>query len=430
MIDDYFKAKRMADRSIRRAVLEGRYPYLSDLDSKPGMSDTLSCIDLGIKEIPIQQIRGTKTKGRQGVFSYDFLPCAERDSEFAMKWSAVFRYQNEEGISDPIEVYEYLHSFYVEEGNKRVSVLKYLDAITIRATVRRVVPDPKILEENPIYKEFLDFNKICPLYEIDLHEKNAYHKLARLLKKPEDRLWDEKDISRLRSSFYLFQKNYLKLGYDPDYCADGFLLYLSAYDYEKIYSLSDQKIVAQIKELDKELAILGKKEKIEVFHSPTKEKQSVIDLDPLNLLPLLSEEKMLRIGFIYENKVNDSFVDFDQELGRLQVQADLQDKVVTSKYEGAGKGESLKDTIEAATKENDVVFTTSPLQFEETFRAAIKNKDVKYLNRTVYMKQNAVRTYDVRMYEVEFLLGLVAAIYAKDHQIGYIADTPNYGSIA
>ena len=78
MIDDYFKAKRMADRSIRRAVLEGRYPYLSDLDSKPGMSDTLSCIDLGIKEIPIQQIRGTKTKGRQGVFSYDFLPCAEK----------------------------------------------------------------------------------------------------------------------------------------------------------------------------------------------------------------------------------------------------------------------------------------------------------------------------------------------------------------
>ena len=58
MIDDYFKAKRMADRSIRRAVLEGRYPYLSDLDSKPGMSDTLSCIDLGIKEIPILTEKG------------------------------------------------------------------------------------------------------------------------------------------------------------------------------------------------------------------------------------------------------------------------------------------------------------------------------------------------------------------------------------
>ncbi|MBR6233174.1 MAG: BMP family ABC transporter substrate-binding protein [Erysipelotrichaceae bacterium] len=430
MNDDYSKAKRMADRSIRRAVLQGRYPYLSDLDSKPGMSDVLSCIDLGIKEIPLQQIRGTKTKGRQGVFSYDFLPCAEKDSEFAMKWNAVYRYQNEEGISDPIEVYEYLHDFYVEEGNKRVSVLKYLDSISVRARVRRIVPDAKTLEENPVYKEFLDFYKLCPLYEIDLHEKNAYRKLIRLLKKPEDRPWEEQDVSRLRSSFYIFQKNYLKLDYDPDYCADAFLLYVSAYDYDKLYSLSDQKLSARIKELDKELTILGKEEKIEVLHNPVSEKQPVIDLDPLNLLPLLSEEKKLRIGFIYENKIDDSFIDFDQELGRLQVQADLEDKIFTVKYEGAGKNEALKDVISAATKENDVVFTTSPLQFEETFRAAIKNKDVKYLNRSVYMKQNAVRTYEVRMYEAQFLLGLVAAIYAKDHQIGYIADTPNYGSIA
>lgn len=430
MIDDYSKAKKMADRSIRRAVLEGRYPYLPDLDSRPGMSDVLSLVDLGIREIPLQQIRGTKTKGRQGVFSCDFLPCAEKDSEFAMKWSSVFRYQSEEGIADPIEVYEFLHDFYVEEGNKRVSVLKYLNAITISARVRRIVPDGKTLEENPVYKEFLDFYKICPLYEIDLHEKNAYRKLIRLLKKPEDRPWDEKDISRLRSSFYIFQKNYLKLGYDPDHSGDGFLVYLSAYDYDKIYSLSDQKISAQIKELDKELTILGKQEKIEVLHNPLKEKQPVIDLDPLNLLPLLSEEKKLRIGFIYADNINDSFTAFDQELGRLQVQADLQDKIFTSKYEGAGRERSLKDAIETATKENDVVFTTSALQFEETFRAAIKNKDVKYLNRSVYMKQNAVRTYDVRMYEVEFLQGLVAAIYAKDHQIGYIANTPKYGSIA
>ena len=116
MIDDYSKAKKMADRSIRRAVLEGRYPYLPDLDSRPGMSDVLSLVDLGIREIPLQQIRGTKTKGRQGVFSCDFLPCAEKDSEFAMKWSSVFRYQSEEGIADPIEVYEFLHDFYVEEG--------------------------------------------------------------------------------------------------------------------------------------------------------------------------------------------------------------------------------------------------------------------------------------------------------------------------
>lgn len=445
MMDEYSKAKRMADHSIRRAVLAGRYPYLTDLDSQPGMTDGLSSIDLGIREIPLQQIRGTRTKGRQTMFSYDFLPAAERDSEFAMKWNAVYAYQNKEGISEPIEAYEYLHSFYVQEGNKRVSVLKYLEAISISAKVRRILPSAEVLDQHPIYKEFLDFYKVCPLYEIDLHEKNAYRKLLRLLKKPADQPWPPADVSRLRSSFYLFQKIYLKLGYDPEHCADGFLTYLSAYDYEKIYSLSDKKISAQIKELDKELTMSKEGEKIKVLEKPTAEKSGMIDpleklsqltkdkkLSVVDSLPKLSilEEKKLRIGFVYGSNVMDSFMDFDHELGRLQVQAEFKDKITTSKYENADDEEKLTEILKLAGKENDVVFTTSPLQFEETFRAAIRDKDVRYLNRSVYMKQNAVRTYDVRMYELQFLLGIIAAVYAKDHQIAYIADTPYYGSIA
>ena len=36
-----------------------------------------------------------------------------------------------EGIRDPIKAYEYMNKFYVEEGNKRVSVLKYYDAVSV-----------------------------------------------------------------------------------------------------------------------------------------------------------------------------------------------------------------------------------------------------------------------------------------------------------
>ena len=430
MQDKYSKAKKLADRYIRKAVLEERYPYLPDLDGRPGMSDTLSTVDLGLKEIPIQQIRGTKTKGRQTMFSGDFMPAADAGSEFAMKWSTVYDYQTEVGIDDPIEVYEYLHDFYVEEGNKRVSVMKYLGAFSIAARVRRVIPDKETLEEHPIYKEFLEFYKICPLYEIDLHEKNAYHKLIRLLKKPQDERWSDRDVSRLRSCFYIFQRNYLKAGYDPDRCADGFLTYLSVYDYEKMYSLSDGWIAAQIKALDKELSLSKEDDKIKVLPNPSEERPKVIDALALNRLPLLNDEHKLRIGFVYENNVTDSFVDFDHELGRLQVQADLNDKIFTSKYEGASDEVSMEEKIKTASMENDVVFTTSPLLFEETFRAAIRNKDIKYLNRSVYMKKNAVRTYDVRMYELQFLLGVIAAAQAKDHQIGYIAEAPYYGSVA
>ena len=46
----------------------------------------------------------------------------------------------EEGIHDPIRCYEYLGHFYVQEGNKRVSVLKYFGADSIPATVIRIVP--------------------------------------------------------------------------------------------------------------------------------------------------------------------------------------------------------------------------------------------------------------------------------------------------
>ena len=46
----------------------------------------------------------------------------------------------DEGIRDPITCYEYMGRFYVQEGNKRVSVLKYFDASSITGNVTRVVP--------------------------------------------------------------------------------------------------------------------------------------------------------------------------------------------------------------------------------------------------------------------------------------------------
>ena len=60
-------------------------------------------------------------------------------------------------IADPIQVYEYMHKYYVIEGHKRVSVLKYLGASYISADVVRKVPERTDDEENIIYYEYLDF---------------------------------------------------------------------------------------------------------------------------------------------------------------------------------------------------------------------------------------------------------------------------------
>ena len=45
------------------------------------------------------------------------MPTLDDDTEFAAKWSRLYDAQIEEGIREPIQVYEYMHAFYVKEGN-------------------------------------------------------------------------------------------------------------------------------------------------------------------------------------------------------------------------------------------------------------------------------------------------------------------------
>ena len=47
---------------------------------------------------------------------------------------------SDEGIRDPIRCCEYMGRFYVQEGNKRVSVLKSFGAPSIPAVVTRIIP--------------------------------------------------------------------------------------------------------------------------------------------------------------------------------------------------------------------------------------------------------------------------------------------------
>ncbi len=85
------------------------------------------------------------------------MPLLGLKTEFATKWINLCVSHLDEGIRDPIICFEYLGKFYVQEGNKRVSVLKYFDASSITGNVTRVVPqysdDPAV----QMYYEFMHF---------------------------------------------------------------------------------------------------------------------------------------------------------------------------------------------------------------------------------------------------------------------------------
>ena len=119
----YDKFNKLAIKEFRNKTSKGEYPYLWVLDAILAHTDVLKEVDLGLVDIPINLIKGTKTEGRTNAFAANFMPMLPAESEFAMKWVSLYESHLEEGIHDPIKAYEFMNRFYVLEGNKRVSVL-------------------------------------------------------------------------------------------------------------------------------------------------------------------------------------------------------------------------------------------------------------------------------------------------------------------
>lgn len=130
---DYTGALRQGRKQYQASVAKGEYPYLPVLDDILANADIVSEVNLGLIDVPLSKIVGTKTKGRTEAFAGNFMPLLEEKTEFGAKWARVYDYQIEEGIHDPILAYEFMNRYYVQEGNKRVSVLKYVNAYSVPA---------------------------------------------------------------------------------------------------------------------------------------------------------------------------------------------------------------------------------------------------------------------------------------------------------
>ena len=109
--DEYRKAQRAGQKSFRACVAKGMYPYLQVLDDilENSAADTTQA--LGVKEIPAELFTGTKTDGRKTAFAPNFMPLLDEKTEFARKWMELCRAQQEEGIREPVQAFEFMHRF-------------------------------------------------------------------------------------------------------------------------------------------------------------------------------------------------------------------------------------------------------------------------------------------------------------------------------
>ena len=133
MEEAYRQARKRGEQGRRRAISQSEHPYLTDLDSLVAQLPLGQRENVGLRDIPLEMVVGTVTKGRQSAFSCNFMPLLPFSTEFARKWSNLYDIQVTEGYRDPVIVTEFMHRFYVQEGNKRVSVLKFLEAPTVSA---------------------------------------------------------------------------------------------------------------------------------------------------------------------------------------------------------------------------------------------------------------------------------------------------------
>ena len=460
MIDEYIKAMKAGEKEYKARLAAGEYPYLPALDDICPDCDILTQRSLGLQEIPVELIAGTKTRARQNSFAPGFMPLLDTDTEFAAKWSNLYQAQLSEGFNNPIKVYEYLHRFYTQEGNKRVSVSVFLEMPVIMAEVIRLIPPADVLEKNPAYAEFLDFYRVAPIYDIVCEEPGAYAEIAELLGESiaaDAEPWPEETVKKLKSSYWMFCKvsRTMQGKMPPMAPGDAFVTYLRIFTEDALNPQTEKDVEKKLKRILSELVIAHNKDNVSLVESSeeavnagsliTKAENLVAGPDSLlsKVLPAVTYTRKhpLKAAFVYDKWPEESNWFYDHEEGRHYLEKTYDGLVVTERFvieEDPGDGRkayaSFDEAAESAVSWGaDVVFTATVRQVNDTLRAAIKYDNVRFLNCSINLAHRSVRTYFAKLYEAKFLAGLVAGAAAAadgSHRIGYCSDMPVYGTIA
>lgn len=157
---EYDNALRRGKREYSALTSRGERGTLLVLDELTQESRIMAYVKQPTREISMNRIAGTYTSARARSFSAGFMPLYDSGTEFAGKWISLCAAHMTEGLRDPIQVYEYMWNYYVIEGNKRVSVLKYFGAPSVRAEITRMIPqmDPED-PETATYYAFLRYDR-------------------------------------------------------------------------------------------------------------------------------------------------------------------------------------------------------------------------------------------------------------------------------
>lgn len=426
MLEDYKAALRAGQRAYRASVARGQSPYLAVLDDILVNVNIVAQESLGLMDIPAESIVGTRTSGRHTAFASNFMPLLDIETEFASKWSTLCDAHLEEGIRTPIIAFEFMNQFYVQEGNKRVSVLKYYKAATISGTVTRLIPARSDSPENKIYYEFLDFYKLSKVCTVHFSRPGGYAKLQTLICKASNEAWTDDDRTNFAAFYTLFSQQFKLLGGEQLNltAGDAMLVYLSVYRYSDACEATPAQIRANLLKLWDEVKVLTQPQAVELSLEPKASGEPL--LSKLNIFSAKPSE--LRVVFLHEHSADSSAWVRGHDRGREALARAFPDRLILSCRENVTPEVDAEQVLEEVAHDNaDVVFTTSAHMHTACLKVAAQHPRTKFLNCSLHAPHPLVRTYYPRTYEVTYLLGLLAGILSRTDRVGYVAANPVYG---
>ncbi len=427
-LDEYARALRTGQREYKELVSAGRNPYPAVLDELLSDISTELTQIVGLVEIPTDQIVGTRSGGRIWAFTAGFYPLLDAESEFATKWvSLCLANMSDEGIRDPIVCYEYLGNFYVQEGNKRVSVLKHFGATRIPAMVTRILPKTDDSPRVKAYYEFLDFYKASGIYTVQFSRPGNYGKLLSALGKEPGEEWTDREKLTFNAYFQYFRDafdalNGKMLDMRPE---DALLLWLKVYPFRDLGKLSTEELKKTLSAIWEDLTSLSQPDPVKVETSAPKARGGI-----LNRIITAGPEH-LNVAFIHQLDTERSGWSKAHDEGRAYLEEVMGDAVTVHSYFNADTHEEVELALENAIADGaQVIFTTTPQMGRATLRAAVKYPKLRFLNCSVDIPYSSIRTYYSRLYEGKFITGAIAGAMAKGNRIGYIASYPICGEPA
>ena len=431
MLADYIKAMKNGQREYRNRVAKGEYPYLPVLDELISHVEIDGQVNLGLIQIPVKQIVGTYSSGRTTAFAADFMPILDESSEFAMKWGALYDSMSEEGLRDPIKAFEFNNKFYVMEGNKRVSVSKFMDSVSVMAEVTRMVPKRTEEAYCRLYYEFMDFYELTGINYLYMTREGNFSKLLygtyRAKEDEEKHIWSDDEKLEFKAFFTYFEKEFdlRNEGRLSISAGDAVSEFLDIFSYDEVKESTQTELKTALARFWGELVLYDRNDGPAIVLNPTPESRKTA------LTKLISVgQSPLKIAFIHDKSAATSSWTYSHELGRKYVMDVFGDRIITSSVERV-EDEEADDVFQAAVDAgNRVIFATSPKLASPALRAALKNPSIVILNCSMSLNHQTIRSYYLRMYEAKFITGAIAGAMLEKGSVGYISDYPIHGTTA